>query len=111
MTTIDGSYAQRCLAPAITIAKWCLQQDALQVIGRYVALDENGLGCCPFGWHHSDGKDSHPSLWVYPPASGDLCCWYCHVWQRGGSLFDFLRYYYGLDARTLWRRIRAGEPF
>ncbi|MBV9691663.1 MAG: hypothetical protein JO202_18355 [Ktedonobacteraceae bacterium] len=99
------------LDPKLTIRDWCLAHDPVEVIGCYVALDERGMGCCPFGWHHSDGRDSHPSLWVYQPRKGDLCCWYCHVWQRGGSLFDFLRYYHGLDARTLWQRIRSGERF
>ena len=95
----------------MTIREWCLQQDAPWVIGRYVALDERGMGCCPFGWHHRDGQDSRSSLWVYRPRGADLCCWYCHAWQQGGSLFDFLRYYYGLDARALWRRILSGEDF
>src|SRR6266567_648181 len=89
----------------LTIREWCLQQDAVEVIGRYVTLDDKGMGCCPFGWHHRDGRDRHASLWVYRPRGTDLCCWYCHAWQRGGSLFDFLRYYYGLDARALWHHI------
>lgn len=92
----------------LTIREWCLQQDAVEVIGRYVTLDERGMGCCPFGWHHARGEDRRASLWVYRPRGNDLCCWYCHAWQAGGSLFDFLRYYYGLDARTLWRRILTG---
>lgn len=95
----------------LSIRDWCLSQDASLVIGRYVALDQRGMGCCPFGWHHSDGRDSHPSFRVYTPAGGDLCCWYCHVLQGGGSLFDFLRLYFDLDARTLWHRILSGEQF
>jgi hypothetical protein len=47
-----------------TIAAWCAAHDPLAVIGRYVALDWRGLGCCPFGEHHSDGKDTRPSLRV-----------------------------------------------
>ncbi len=95
----------------LTIRDWCLSQDACAVIGRYVALDEGGMGCCPFGWHHSDGRDSRPSLLVYTPSGGDLCCWYCHALHGGGSLFDFLRLYLNLDARTLWHRILLGEQF
>ncbi len=95
----------------MTIREWCLHQDAVEVIGRYVTLNDKGMGCCPFGWHHRDGRDSRASLWVYRPRGADLCCWYCHAWQQGGSLFDFLRYYYGLDARALWQRILAGENF
>lgn len=86
----------------------CAQQNAVEVIGWYVRLDRNGLGCCPFGEHHSDGKDSHPSLWVYEPKHPDVCCWYCHTWQRGGSVFDFLRLYHGLEARDLWQRLKEG---
>jgi hypothetical protein len=40
----------------VNIHDWCDRQDALRVIGRYVQLDRRGLGCCPFGWHHDDGK-------------------------------------------------------
>ncbi|EFH86286.1 zinc finger CHC2-family protein [Ktedonobacter racemifer DSM 44963] len=93
----------------MTIQEWCAQQDALGVIGRYVALDRSGLGCCPFGWHHSDGKDTHPSLWVHEPSKPGGACWYCHTWKQGGSVFDFLRLYYGLEARELWQRIQKGE--
>ncbi len=93
------------------IRDWCATQDALSVIGRYVSLDESGMGCCPFGWHHDDGIDMHPSFVVYHPMSPDICCWYCHVWRAGGSLFDFLRYYYGLDACDLWSSICSGARF
>jgi hypothetical protein len=95
----------------MTVRDWCFEQDAVGVIGRYVELDHHGLGCCPFGSHHKGGQDSHPSLWVHAPSGADVACWYCHAWQRGGSVFDFLRYYYSLDARTLWQRIRSGERF
>jgi len=91
-----------------TIRDWCATQDALSVIGRYVSLDTNGIGCCPFGWHHDDGQDSHPSFVVYQPSPPDICCWYCHVWQQGGSLFDFLRLYYALEAGELWHFLLAG---
>ncbi len=95
----------------MTIRDWCHQQDAVQVIGRYVQLDRRGMGCCPFGWHHDDGKDAHPSLWVYVPRRADVCCWWCHTWQRGGSLFDFLCLWYSVSAHEMWRRILAGEVF
>jgi hypothetical protein len=94
-----------------TIRGWCASQDALSIIGRYVSLDQNGLGCCPFGWHHDDGVDTHPSFVAYCPISLGICCWYCHTWQQGGSLFDFLRLYYGLDARELWHLILSGAQF
>jgi len=92
-----------------TIQDWCRAHDPLAVIGRYVELNARGMGCCPFGWHHAAGVDRHPSLWVYRPHGHDLCCWYCHTWGRGGSLFDFFRYYYGLDARSLWACLLAGH--
>jgi hypothetical protein len=94
-----------------TIQEWCLTQDALSVIGRYVSLDTNGVACCPFGWHHDDGVDTHPSFVAYHPISPDIYCWYCHVWQQGGSLFDFLRLYYALDAGELWHFLLAGFQF
>ena len=94
-----------------TIREWCLSQEPLAVIGRYVSLDSNDMGCCPFGWHHDDGVDSHPSFIAYRPSFPDICCWYCHVWQQGGSLFDFLRYYYGLEACELWHHILSGRQF
>jgi hypothetical protein len=99
-------------APWSSIREWCLAHDPLEVIGRYVALSANGLGCCPFGWHHEDSVDNHPSLWVHRPSSpGDLSCWYCHTWRQGGSLFDFFRLYYGLEACDLWQRILNGARF
>jgi CHC2 zinc finger len=99
------------LSSFMTIAEWCRAQDVYQVIGRYVDLDRNGLGCCPFGAHHADGKDSHPSFQVRPLRAGSLNCWYCYVWQRGGSLFGFLALYYGCTAKELWHRILSGEQF
>ena len=90
------------------IAEWCLAQDPVAVIGRYVDLDAHGCGCCPFGSHHSDGTDSHPSFFVYRPAAPRIGCWYCHTWEQGGSLFDFFKLYYGLSARDLWVSIQQG---
>ncbi len=96
------------LAPGLTIERWCLAHDPYDAIGRYVSLDQRGRGCCPFSWHHAHGQDRHPSFFVYRPAAGKLACWYCHTWQRGGSLFDFFRYYYGVGPRDLWQSILNG---
>jgi hypothetical protein len=96
------------VASSSTIRAWCAAQDPYAVIGRYVALNSRGQGSCPFGWHHSDGRDSHDSLKVYRPGVPGGWCWYCYVWQQGGSVFDFLRYYHHLDARALWRQLREG---
>lgn len=96
---------------AMSIHDWCLTQDAVAVIGRYVPLDRRGLGCCPFGEHHRNGVDRHPSLRVYPPRSATGSCWYCYTAQAGGNLFDFLLRYYRLDARTLWHAICSGAVF
>ncbi|GHO69786.1 hypothetical protein KSC_086780 [Ktedonobacter sp. SOSP1-52] len=92
-----------------TIADWCRAYDPYQVIGRYIALDQNGAGCCPFGEHHSAGQDRHPSFQVKPLRGSSLNCWYCYTWRQGGSLFDFLRLFYGVDAASLWARLRTGE--
>lgn len=94
-----------------TIHTWCDTQDPFAVIGRYLRLDRRGLGCCPFGEHHADGRDSHPSLRVYAPRSVGGSCWYCYVWRRGGNVFDFLCLYHHLDAKALWHRVLAGEAF
>ena len=87
------------------------RQDALSVIGRYIQLDRRGTGCCPFGWHHHDSKDAHPSLWVHALRSSGAPCWYCYVWRRGGNLFDFLCLCYDLAPHEMWRHILAGEQF
>jgi len=94
-----------------SIEDWCREQDPFALIGHYVDLSAQGEGHCPFGWHHSDGVDSHPSLVVYRPAVPDVMCWWCRAWKRGGSVFDFLRLYSGLSSRELWHRILSGEPF
>jgi hypothetical protein len=94
-----------------TIHEWCLEQDPFAVIGGYVELDEAGMGCCPFGWHHDDGQDTHPSFRVYAPRSATSSCWYCYTSEIGGNVFDFLLLYHHLDARTLWQSIRAVEVF
>ncbi len=92
------------------IHAWCETQDPFQVIGAYVTLDTQGLGRCPFGDHHVHGCDRHPSFKVYQPTKGGGSCWYCYAWERGGNVFDFLCRWYGVDARTMWHRLQAGEP-
>jgi hypothetical protein len=88
------------------IRQWNAAQDPFAVIGRYVDLKSNGVGTCPFGKHHSGGEDTAPSFKVYTPKEPGGYCWYCYTWQKGGSVFDFLRYYHDLDASTLWQRIQ-----
>ena len=97
--------------PAPTIRDWCAAQNPFVLIGRYVQLDNRGIGYCPFGWHHSDGRDSHPSLKVYEPTYPGGYSWYCHTWGRGGSIFDFLLLYHNFETYVLWRRILAGDNF
>jgi len=92
-----------------SIRAWNAQHDPLTFIGRFVRLNHQGVGCCPFGWHHRGGHDTRASFKVYQPGVLGGYCWYCYTWQRGGSVFDFLRYWYNLDAKELWRRIQAGE--
>lgn len=92
-----------------TIREWNAQHDPLIFIGQFVRLNRQGMGCCPFGWHHPDGHDTHASFKVYQPDIPGGYCWYCYTWGHGGSIFDFLRYWYHLDARELWRRIQAKE--
>lgn len=99
----------RSCSPFTTIRAWCAQQDPYAVIGRYVDVNHVGIGRCPFGWHHANGQDTHNSFKVYRPEPTSNYCWYCYTWQRGGSVFDFLRYWHGLEARELWRRIQRNE--
>ncbi len=106
--SIPCAWTTRSLAHTLTIREWCAAQDPYTVIGRYVELSNRGQGCCPFGWHHANGRDEHASFKVYHPGVPGGYCWYCYVWQQGGSVFDFLRYYHGLDARTLWQQLREG---
>src|SRR5207302_1758151 len=56
-------------SPTMTIHEWCAMQDPFTLIGGYVQLDDHGMCCCPFGWHHDDGRDAHPSFRVYAPRS------------------------------------------
>jgi hypothetical protein len=92
----------------ITIRQWCALHDPFDVIGRYVNLSHAGVGRCPFSWHHAGGHDSCASFKVYRPGVAGGYCWYCYAWQQGGSVFDFFRYYYQRDARSLWRDIQQG---
>jgi hypothetical protein len=90
----------------LTIREWNATQDPFHVMSKYVTLDRNGIGCCPFGWHHKNGCDTHPSFKVYRPGVPGGYCWYCYTWGQGGSVFDFLRYYHDLDARTMWYQLQ-----
>ena len=91
-----------------TIRAWCVSQDPLRIIGRYVQLDRRGLGCCPFGEHHAMARTPIPRFGSMLLARTTASCWYCYVWQRGGTLFDFLCLWHGLDA-VLWQRILKGS--
>ena len=88
-----------------SIHDWNVAQNPFTLIGRYVALDHNGSGHCPFAEHHEGGHDSHASFRVFYPQHPGGTCWYCYVWEHGGNAFDFLCYRHNLDAKTLWHRI------
>jgi len=90
------------------IRAWNAAQNPFTVIGRYVDLDRRGGGRCPFGEHHANGRDDH-SFQVYEPGTPGGYCWYCHTWQAGGSVFDFLRMYHGLTVAEAWARAKRGE--
>jgi len=89
-----------------TIRDWCASQDPYRVIGAYVDLNSQGIGQCPFSWHHAHG-DTSPSFKVYTPGRAGGYCWYCYTWQRGGSVFDFLRYWHHVEPREMWQRIQT----
>ncbi|GCF07353.1 TOTE conflict system archaeo-eukaryotic primase domain-containing protein [Dictyobacter arantiisoli] len=107
--TLFSSPPQRAAQGPSPIRQWNAEQDHYEVIGRYVSLNNNGVGQCPFGDHHTNGSDTKASFKVYNPGVPGGYCWYCYTWQKGGSLFDFLRYYYHLDTQELWERIRSEE--
>jgi CHC2 zinc finger len=98
-------------SPEMTIHEWCAMQDPFALIGSYVQLDDHGMGCCPFGWHHDDGRDAHPSFRVYLPRSASAACWYCYTAALGGNVFDFLMLYHHQDTRILWHRLLSGEVY
>jgi hypothetical protein len=87
-----------------SIRAWCRSQDIVSVIGRYVALDRQGVGSCPFKEHHYRG-DVRPSFQVF---GGENQHWYCHTWRRAGDLFDFMCLYYHLTPQEAWERLRDG---
>lgn len=99
------------LETTLSIRDWNARQNPLTLIGQYVGLDSHGIGCCPFGWHHANGRDSRPSFKVHTPKIAGGYCWYCSTWERGGSVFDFLLLYHNLEVRALWHRILSGEQF
>jgi hypothetical protein len=90
------------------IREWNAAQDPIEVIGSYVVLNEAHVGQCPFGEHHTGGQDTNASFKVYKPGAPGGYCWYCYTWQQGGSVFDFLRHYYHLEAGELWKQIQKG---
>ncbi|MBO0784162.1 MAG: hypothetical protein J2P37_35595 [Ktedonobacteraceae bacterium] len=87
------------------IHEWCQSQDIMAVIGRYVALDQRGMGSCPFKGHHYRG-DVRPSFQVF---GGSDPHWYCYTWGRAGDLFDFFCEYYGLTPQEAWIWLQEGR--
>jgi len=87
-----------------SIREWCQAHDIVAAIGRYVLLNERGIGSCPFKEHHDRG-DLRPSFQVF---GGDNAHWYCYTWQRAGNLFDFLCLYYQLSPQAVWTQIQRG---
>ncbi len=87
-----------------SIRAWCRSQNVVTVIDRYVSLNGQGVGSCPFKEHHHRG-DLRPSFQVF--AESDQC-WYCYAWGRGGDLFDFLCLYHGLTIQEGWSRLQQG---
>jgi hypothetical protein len=87
-----------------SIRAWCRSQNIVAAIGRYVALDWRGVGCCPFKGHHYRG-DVRPSFQVF---GGDDPHWYCYTWRRAGDLFDFLSLYHQITPQEAWVRLQAG---
>lgn len=72
-------------------------------------LAPNGVGHCPLGEHHTNGRDEHASFQVFRPRRPGGFCWKCYAWDRGGNAFEFLMHYHHLDAQSLWQQIRDGR--
>jgi hypothetical protein len=89
------------------IRAWCQAQDIRQVIGRYTALNAQGVGRCPLPGHHYRG-DVRPSLQVFAGGDGDSPHWYCYTWGRAGDLLDFLCLYHGWSVQEAWGRLQQG---
>ncbi len=87
------------------IRAWCQSRDIVQVIGRYVQLDQRGVGSCPFKEHHARG-DRRPSFQVF---GGRDPHWYCYTSQQAGDLFDFFCVYYQLSQQEAWQWLQAGR--
>ena len=68
------------------IRAWCQAHGIVEVISRFVPLDQRGVGSCPFDEHHHRG-DVHPSFQVF---GTDNPHWYCYTWGRAGDVFNFL---------------------
>ena len=106
MTTDGGGSAQMASRRSYgRIREWCQAQEIAVVIGRYVALDDRGVGSCPFKEHHYRG-DLRPSFQVF---GGRDPHWYCYTWGRAGNLFDFVCLYYQLTPHEAWQRVQRGE--
>ncbi len=86
------------------IRAWCQAHDSVEVISRYVPLDQRGIGSCPFKEHHYRG-DVRPSFQVFGGADSH---WYCYTWGRAGDLFDFLCLYYHLSPQEGWEWLQQG---
>ncbi|MGH2506587.1 MAG: TOTE conflict system archaeo-eukaryotic primase domain-containing protein [Ktedonobacteraceae bacterium] len=99
----------RSFSKTLTIADWCAGQEPFSTIGQYVTLDSRGMGCCPFGEHHRDGRDTHPSFRVFEPKRRGGNCWCCYAGGISGDVFNFLQLYHKLSASELWSWIRSGN--
>lgn len=93
------------------IARWCADQEPFALIGRYVRLDQRGVGPCPFPDHHAAGRDRHPSFQVFAPRHPGGTCWRCYTGEISGNVFNFVQRYHGWDAKELWTRLCRGEMF
>lgn len=94
----------------LTIQQWASSQNPRAVISRYVNLSRSGLGRCPFTQHHVHG-DQKPSFQFFEPRTPGGLCWRCYSSEQCGSLFDFLRLYYGMSASEMLVAIRGGATW
>jgi hypothetical protein len=101
---LDGGRVEVSRPGPGSIRAWCRSEDIVAAIGRYVALDRRGVGCCPFKEHHYRG-DVRPSFQVF---GGDDPHWYCYTWRRAGDLFDFLCLYHQITPQEAWVRLQEG---
>jgi hypothetical protein len=88
-----------------TIREWNAQHDPQTVLGRFVHLNQRGIGCCPFGWHHAGGATpEHHSRCLSPASQAVLA----GIVTRGDVVAVSLTF---CVTGIIWTRVNSGGVF